>query len=119
MATWVNTLPTDFLKDSLREDFADNLVTSPMDYGPPKVRARGSAAVETFSGNMYFTTAQVATLYTFYHTTLNHGADSFDSFTHPRTGSTSDDWMFSPGKIPTFTRQGLGYIGNISLDRLP
>ena len=108
MAAWVNTLPTDFLKGSLNEGFADNLVVSPMDYGPPKVRA-----------SMYFTTAQMATIYTFYHTTLNHGADSFDGFTHPRTGSTSDDWMFSPGQVPTFIRQGLGYIGNISLDRLP
>ena len=119
MATWVNTLPTDFLKDSLSEGFADNLVSQPMDYGPPKVRVRGSAAVETFSGNMYFTTAQMSTMYTFYHTTINHGADSFDGFIHPRTGSAVDDWMFSTGKIPTFMRQGLGYVGSISLDRLP
>jgi hypothetical protein len=119
MATWPVSLPTNFLKNSLKEGPPDNIIWQEMDYGPPKTRKRGSAAIETFSGSMYMTTAQVATFYTFFNTTLNSGADEFDGFDHPRTGIDTYDWMFTPSVKYQIKPYGLGYIVDISLDRLP
>ena len=88
MATWPGTLPTfaEFLHDSYRETAPDNVIRTQMSIGPDKIRKRGTAAPTICQGIMYMTTAQVATFRTFYDSTINYGADEFDTI-HPRTGA--------------------------------
>ena len=62
------------------------------------------------------TTAQVATLETFYITTLNGGADTF-TLNHPRT-AVSSTWRFV--EPPSYTRVPPDhYHANLKLEILP
>lgn len=62
----------------------DTLLRSEMDVGPQKVRRRFTKPVNTFSGSINLTIAEYSTFYTFFNTTLNGGAITFD-FPHPIT----------------------------------
>jgi hypothetical protein len=62
-----------------------NVLRSPMDVGPAKMRRRG-ARPSTLNVQFILTSAQAATLETFVKTTLL-GTKRFN-FTHPRTGSS-------------------------------
>jgi hypothetical protein len=62
-----------------------NIIRSPMDSGPAKMRRRGTAP-NTMDLSFILTTAQTTTLETFIKDTLL-GVKRF-SFTHPRTAAT-------------------------------
>lgn len=87
MATWPPSLPQKPLADAYRESAEPAVVRTPMDIGPAKIRRRYTAEVGILGVGFVLTTAQVATLETFYVTTLGSGVDAFD-MAHPRTGST-------------------------------
>lgn len=72
---WPSSLPLD-IQDS-DEEFANNLVRTPMDVGPDKLRRRTTANIKPFSGVMYMTTAEVEIFETFYYNTLESGVLSF------------------------------------------
>ena len=105
MAAWPSTLPQQLRLDGMQEQTVDVLLRSPMDAGPPKVRPLYRSAPVDIVGDMVMTTAQVATLETFFETTLNLGADSFD-WTHPRTRAAAT-FMFAAR--PGYAAVGAGY----------
>lgn len=82
--TWPTTLP-----QTPRLDFSAtrsmNIVSTPMDAGPPKRRLRGKMP-EMLNVGFYMTTTQLATLETFVQSTIK-GTARFD-FKHPITSAT-------------------------------
>jgi len=90
---WPVTLPTSPLMRGFSESGEDQTVRTSMDVGPGKVRRRLTAGVRDMTWPFLLTTAQIATLDTFFYTTLLGGALPF---THPdpRTG-TSKSWRFT------------------------
>lgn len=84
MAAWPSSLPQLSLLAGAAETVQDATIRSEMDVGPAKRRRRYTAAVRRFSVPLILTVAQVATLETFYETTLSGGVDAFD-WVHPRT----------------------------------
>lgn len=104
MAAWPATLPQELRLDGMQEQTVDVLLRSPMDAGPPKVRPLYRSAPVDIVGDMVMTTAQVATLETFYDTTLDRGTDSFDWF-HPRTRAAA---TFAFSARPGYAALGAG-----------
>lgn len=84
MATWPATLPQRPNADGFQEQKVDILLRSPMDAGPPKVRPLYRSAPTDLALPFILTTAQRATLETFYDTTLGLGTLPFD-WIHPVT----------------------------------
>ncbi|MCK5020949.1 MAG: hypothetical protein KAS32_28300 [Candidatus Peribacteraceae bacterium] len=100
--TWPPTLPQGdeaIGYDSI-ESFPDRLLFTPTIQGPGKLRPRYTSAPANVSFNMVLTEAQVATLETFYNTTLVGGSLQFE-WLHPRTG-IDKYFRFQPGVVPTF-----------------
>lgn len=102
MATWPATLPDTILKEAYSETPPDLLVRTEMDQGSAKVRRWGTGNVRPIQGQIRMTQAQVATLDTFYNTTLEGGALRFD-WTHPRTGASEEFRFAAP---PTYQSGG-------------
>ncbi len=97
-AVWPASLPQKFLQQGYREGFADVLLRTRMDAGPDKVRRRFTAAPRPVRGTMAMTGAQVATLESFFDTTLQGGALPFD-WTHPRTGAAVTCRFIEPPEV--------------------
>ena len=115
--TWPGTLPTKFLEGTYKESPPDNSIEQSMDVGPPKRRKVTTAGIRSVSGQMYMTTAQVATFDTFYDTTCASGALSFDGLDNQRNGATVDHVFMAP---PRYSIAGLdGYFVDLSLGELP
>lgn len=97
MPTWptTNNFPQKLLRESLRESFANNVVRTPMDIGPPKVRRVTTANPRPISGKQLLTFTQAADLATFYNTTLANGSLSF-TWVEPRSGTSCTMRFVSP-----------------------
>jgi hypothetical protein len=67
----------------------DTTIRTDMDVGPAKVRRRFTKSIDSYTASIYLTSAQYATFYNFFDTTLNGGVLSFD-FAHPITGVTTE-----------------------------
>lgn len=117
MATWPAGLPQTPDTQGQVEKPADLLLRTQMDAGPAKVRRRYTAGVRPFNCTFFMTKAQVATLETFYVTTLTGGADAFD-WAHPRTGVT-ESWRFVAP--PEYRPRGAGLYYDVvcALEQLP
>lgn len=77
LPVWPSTLPQRLLATLTRQRQSGK-VRSPMDNGPAKQRARFTAVSKQFpNASEIMTGAQLTTFYTFYETTLGHGALSF------------------------------------------
>lgn len=86
MPTWPAGLPQDALVGvTVKPD--DSVLRTPMDSGPPTTRNRFTAITKSMNVPLFLTGAEVATLETFFHTTLKNGALSFD-WKDPRTDAT-------------------------------
>jgi hypothetical protein len=83
MAVWPTSLPQQVLAADFTESADANLVRSDVDVGPAKLRRRYTAEIKVFQIGLVLTADQVATLETFYDSTLG-AVDPFD-WTHPRT----------------------------------
>jgi hypothetical protein len=79
MPAWPGTLPQLFQRPGFKESEADNLLRTPMDKGPPKVRRRGSDAPRPHAGSMLIDGTQYSAFRTFYKTTLAEGSLTIDS----------------------------------------
>ncbi len=116
MADWPSTLPDTVISDAYQETPPDNLLRTPMDKGPAKLRRRTTTNVRNITCRDIYTTEQVATLDTFYVTTLQSGALAFD-WEHPRTGS-SVEMRFAAR--PTYTAlSGRKYQVDYQLEIMP
>lgn len=87
MPTWPASLPKP-LANGFRETPPMTVIRTEMEQGPAKVRRRTTAAIRKMSLTFLMTKTEIATLETFFLTTVAGGAIAFD-FTHPRTGSTA------------------------------
>lgn len=92
---WPGTLPQAPDWSGYQETSPNVAIRTQMDAGPPKLRRRFTAGIRPFSMQFLLTQAQVATLDTFYQTTLTGGTEAFD-WTHPRTGAAASFRFVSP-----------------------
>lgn len=86
MANWPGTLPQSFLVDGFsltKQKGADNNQT---DVGPTISRQRFTATSRFFTGRMFMTPTQFATLESFYRDTLFQGSTAF-TWVHPLTNA--------------------------------
>jgi hypothetical protein len=93
MPAWPGTLPTAPEGPGYQEQAPNVSIRTEMDAGPPKLRRRYTAGIRTFTFSWLLSKTQVATLDTFFVTTLQGGSLSFDGLNHPRTGAATT-WRF-------------------------
>lgn len=114
---WHTDLPQTLFVSGYSQTYPNVAIKSEMDAGPAKVRRRFTAGVEPVSGTMIMTAAQLATLDTFYNTTLLGGALRF-SWTKPPAHSAACEMRFT--EPPTWTAIDPGmYEVNMSFEVLP
>lgn len=87
---WDASLPQRLLVKSYSESPADVLLRTSMDFGPAKVRRRGTAGPRPVSGSIIVTAAELATFKTFFNTTLLGGSLRF-SWVDPVDGTTTTE----------------------------
>jgi hypothetical protein len=96
--------------------FGDPAIRSNPSVGPSKVRPRSSAVASPLAGQMFLTTAQLATLRTFYQVTLR-GADVF-VFPNPE-GGTAVNCRFTGGPVVTATTKAGLWSVALPLEVIP
>lgn len=89
---WPVSLPQGAFINSWQEEPADGKVAFQVEVGPSKTRRRLSSPGRLIDHAILITTAQRATLFTFYETTIKGGSLEFD-WVHPIDGVTQT-WMF-------------------------
>ena len=113
---WPVSLPQEPLFEGNIEQAPNVTLRTQMDDGPPKMRQRSTAGYYKCTYVFNMTTAQVATLLTFYNTTVEGGAVYWE-WTHPRTSST-ENWRFTAP--PSYTKITSGYWKvTIQVEQLP
>lgn len=115
MATWPVTLPQLPLADGYEEVFGDAFIRTQMEVGPAKQRRAISNPARPMVFPILVTTAQMATLETFYYTTLGGGSLPFD-ISHPRTSATVSMRFVEPPKV---VPRGLRYEVSMMLEVMP
>lgn len=116
MAIWPSTLPqVAFQSMGYREMAPDIALRTQMDAGPAKVRRRFTAGVRNIDFTIPCSAAEIATLDTFYVTTLQGGVLPFD-WTHPRTGAAAS---FRFRGRPEYTDLGAVFSARLELEILP
>ena len=113
---WPGALPQELLVNGYSQSFPDITIKSNVDAGPAKVRRRFTAGVEPVSGTMIMTTAQLATLDTFFNTTLLGGSLRF-SWTKPPAHSVACEMRFT--EVPSWTKVEGDYEVSLSFEVLP
>jgi hypothetical protein len=116
MATWPPSLPQYVLVEGYSESPPENTIRSANDVGPPKARQRSTTAPRPFTLKQFLTKTQVATLDTFYVTTLGYGASIFD-WVHPRTGDAADFRFVSSPSYESLG--GTAWMVTLNLELMP
>lgn len=88
MAAWPLSLPQLAHADDFEEAADSVLIRTDMDAGPAKVRPRYTVEITRYRFSLLLTKAQVATLETFFKTTIGYGSEAFD-WIDPRTGAAA------------------------------
>ena len=113
--TWPATLPSPS-PDGYGERPGAGPLRTEMEVGPPKVRRRTTTVVRQFDINLELTKAQIATLDTFYVTTLAGGVTEFD-WTNPRTEAAATCRFVT---VPVYTTTGGdGWQARFRMEVLP
>lgn len=112
--TWPTGLPQDPLRDGFSETLGDNKLRTPMEVGPGKERARGTAAADAVTYSFNMTEGQWQILRGFYKDTLRDVA----TFHGPATEGFAGVFSFAepPRRVPA--SYGI-YRVSISLIRWP
>lgn len=119
LATWPVGLPVDPLTEGYDESFADVVLRTAMEAGPPKKRPRSSAAVKPLTVKFDLTRAQVAILEDFHWITLGRGALNFE-FMHPRKQVTVEvGFMRAPKTSPVRSSHGARWDAVCELEVYP
>ena len=87
-----------------------------MDVGPAKVRKRATSATTKYQLSFEMDNTDVNTLTTFFNTTINDGADSFD-MSDPRNGGTETFRIIGSPEISALT--GVWFRVNVNMEILP
>lgn len=90
------------------EVFGENRILTAMDAAEPKVRRRFTKRIDGLDIPLRLTEAQVATLDTFYTSTLSDGSARFD-FPHPREVGSTVECIFA--RPPSITHVETGADG--------
>ena len=115
MATWPSTLPAPS-PGAYQEVFPNNTIRSDMEVGPAKVRKRATSAPTKYKMSFEMDNTDINTLETFYRTTINEGADTFE-MDDPRNGTTETFRMIGPPEISALSP--IYYRANINMEKLP
>lgn len=86
---WPASLPQEPLLAGEQQDLGEQVIRTPMDIGPDKVRSRTTAAVDTFAIALWLDADQYIAFLTFYRTSINGGALAF-LWKNPLTGNPAD-----------------------------
>lgn len=78
MSSWPVGLQQKLNAKGFTKKLGKTTVRTEMDVGPAKVRSRFTDAVDTYSSSILLDFAENATFETFYKTTLNNGALTFE-----------------------------------------
>jgi hypothetical protein len=117
MASWpAAPFPQEVIETGYSETPPTGVLRTSMDAGPASVRRRSRANVRQITGTLILTISQVATLDTFYVTTINGGVDSF-TWVDPKTGVAATMRFVNP---PTYTSISGGMFSvKLTLENLP
>ena len=114
---WDTDLPAKLFVNGYTQSLPDVTIKSDMDAGPSKIRRRFTAGIEPVSGTMVMSAAQLATLGTFYNTTLLGGSLRF-SWTKPTAHSVACELRFT--ETPSWISLGAdNYEISLSFEILP
>lgn len=114
---WPGGLPQSPLLQGYSESPPDVALRTPMDGGVAKLRRRFTAATRPLQWAMICTKAQVATLDTFYSTTLVGGTLPF-TFDHPRTTDNEEFRFIAPPVYVVIGSEDEWRV-SVSLEQLP
>lgn len=113
MVAWPSQLKPN--RQSYKERPAKNIMRSPMDYGPAKVRRRTTSNARPVTFTVFVDKVTANILYDFYVDTLIDGSLSFD-FTSVLTGETVKARFTEE---PDFSAQETMWSIAVSLELLP
>jgi hypothetical protein len=115
---WPPSLPAYVLESGYQNEFADNVVETPMEVGPAKTRRRSTVENEKFNVSVQLTTAQFSDLKTFYYTTLKSGSLAFD-WVDPLTQTAATFMFRRPAPKVTGVRGGVYPVVSFTLEKMP
>lgn len=114
--TWPVTLQTRLAEINFSLVFGDTTITSDVDAGIAKKRARYTRGVDQFSGTIYLTIDQFLDFETFYKVSLNNGVNKF-YYNHPITQVPS---VFRFKGTPSVSSLGAGqFTSSFSWELIP
>jgi len=118
MATWPTTLPQSLHQNGFQYRVPDGSIRTDMDTGKAFQRRRYTAAVEPFSGKIWVTQAQYASLLDFWKNTTAMGSLEFD-WKHPITGDPATIRFISNEPLSVKPLSGDQYEVNLNLEVIP
>lgn len=94
MSTWPASLPQAPLTTGYSETPRDNVIRSPMGYGPDKTRRRTTSKIVDIGMQLLMTSTQTATLDTFYYDTI--AQVGVVDWVHHRLGGSAQYYFTAP-----------------------
>lgn len=98
-------------QDDYQDLPGDSSITTPVDKGEPKKRQLYTNPVDNYSASYDLTTAEIATLKTFFKTTTLSGTLAFE-WDEPSSGSTINVKFSGP---PRIVPNGIDWIATINI----
>jgi len=102
-------------QDRYQDMPGDSSIKTPVSQGRPKKRLLFTEGINYFSPSYDVTTAEVATLKTFFKTTTSSGTVEFE-WDDPATGSTLDVMFDGP---PVFIPNGAEWVAHCRIYEVP
>lgn len=118
MATWPSGLYGCILKDGFQETTPDNVIRSPMDVGPAKIRQRSTSDVRSITLTLFLDKDQLALLEDFYVITTKYGSLQFGMF-RPRYRHDAISGQYRFAGAPMYSNFDQGWRVAMKLEELP
>lgn len=115
---WPSELQDILNTASFQLAFGDTTISSEVDVGPKKKRARYTKGIDVLSCSIDLEYDTYATLETFYKVTLGNGVNTF-LFDHPMTGIESTFRFTTPPSITPLTNGGRWFRVGLSWEEMP
>lgn len=115
VAAWPGDVNTTASLESYSETFGERVDSFQVELGQPLARRRSAFSNAAIKFSLLLTSAEVASLRTFWRTTLKSGVLPF-TMTHPRTGVSGYFEFNQNDEPPSFTATGGGlFLASLSL----
>lgn len=95
---WPGSLQEYINESGFGIQFGESAITTDMDVGPPKKRARSTRSVDVYDCTITIHRNDYVTFRNFYKTELNQGVSRFN-YDHPLTGVETEFQFVSPPRI--------------------